>query len=467
MAVSFSAGLIDVTSGSETMASLYANVGNTGTPKYIELSGSTYTIKSATQLEISAGATLSIAQNETVIFQPAADNFIVPECLQNGTLNVADGVTIQATSNRTYEPYIRIYGNSNLSGTSGNHITIKDYKEMRVYSGYDYATTHTWTYVDLTDLTTNGTNGGYYFYYGGYSATDYDAADSFSYITIGSTSYPDLGYGLFTFAGDYSNTTFDHWTVDDVENVLYLQGTNIRFTNSTFKNSVNAYPVARYGGSQQRHTWNHSKTPSWGLNTPPYQHKCIFDTCVFDNNYTASTTHAFMEVSNGARVYFKDCTFQNAAYGIYAFRDGVAVTNNCTFTNIATADRRWAALGAHLHGFELALTVEDTAGSPLQGASVQVIQSSSPAKEYWEFTTDSNGQIKDCHGQNPVFIHREETSTGVYDNWSTSISSGLFHWIVVSKPGFQVWKRKVEFTADRTITAKLVAEGGPRTVYQD
>ena len=122
-----------------------------------------------------------------------------------------------------------------------------------------------------------------------------------------------------------------------------------------------------------------------------------------------------------------------------------------TFTNVTT-ERSWDGNGQHLHVRSLDLTVNDSGGSPLENATVNVMQKE--GKEIWNFQTNSAGNILDCNKDLPVFVEKEETSTGNYTQWSNG-SGNQTHVITISHPDYKIDTREVAFTEDKTIVAQL------------
>ena len=164
-----------------------------------------------------------------------------------------------------------------------------------------------------------------------------------------------------------------------------------------------------------------------------------------------------MSSSYNSVTLMKNCTFGTTAVttGLYAYYGGLILLDATTNTNImassAVTKKLWGT-GTFLHIRTLTLTVKDENGNALQNAVVLVYQKE--LKERWVFATDANGQIKTVHGDDPVFVEKEETSLNTFTQWSNGTGSQI-HRIVVSKPGYQTWSTDVAFTADKTITATL------------
>jgi len=139
-----------------------------------------------------------------------------------------------------------------------------------------------------------------------------------------------------------------------------------------------------------------------------------------------------------------------------------------TFTNV-THPRTWDANypGQHLHVYPLEMHVVDRNNNYVEGATVIIGQSE--GKESHNFITydsygdnpsaGNTGNVRDCLNDNPVFVYREETSAGVYTNWSDSIEDGRYHKITIFKPGYKMWTRDITFDQNRYIKAILEEEG--------
>jgi len=470
MAITWTAATVTITSGTYTLDELYSDAGNSG-ETYIARTGSdpyTYTFATSCDLSISSGASLNMSNaGDTLQFDPD-DNSQYPFGVSSGaTFTMAAGCTLDGDKDSAYYVYARFYGTMTLTGTSGSHITIKHFDNIYTYQ-YDHSgNVHTWIYVDF-DLMWASDSYPFYLKRTEYSLAHGSAGHSYTYIGSKSTS-GHKGYGLRMIGGDFVGQTFDNITSNNTYYGFYTTNCIVKFTNCTNIETYSAGPRA-YGGEHVNANcpYNHSKTKTYYPTTRMGQYHITYDTCTFTNNYNASTTYGFYNVGYGARVKFIDCDF-NATRGIGVGYNGVALIHgDCDFTGVSGDEVYFInSTGVALWVWSLDLTVqvEKSGGTePVEGACVSVRQVDN--YEHHEFFTTSTGKIEDCHGDDPVFAEKEETSAGVFTQWSNSIASGNYHWITISMPGYQVWKRKVAFTADQTITATLVAEGGPTALPQ-
>jgi hypothetical protein len=101
--------------------------------------------------------------------------------------------------------------------------------------------------------------------------------------------------------------------------------------------------------------------------------------------------------------------------------------------------------------YELSLTVQDSNAEPIENAFVTVAQVE--GNEISCFITNNDGNISD---ESALFTEKLVNPTV---QWSDSIADNRYHYLTINKPGYQTWSRTIEFTEDRTITARLRALG--------
>lgn len=468
MAVTVTASKVDITSGTETIDSVYTAVAASPFPGVMSKTGTdpgpyTYTFNGNILLEVSSGSTLNCSNPDDTI-QWALTGTMNPslQVISGGTWTAAEGVTFDGDSNGANN-YSRIYnyGYSSIQGKSDgtNDVVFKNYYEIRFYA-YEGNSPHNWNHVTTewnNSVSSNGT--------GLYFANDPSIKPTHTLQNISITSTSNRSYAATFYCHDWSGCTFDNWTVDGTRYLFNTYGTTVKFSNSTFKN-VYYYSLIRSqsGGGLYKSTTDSSDM----YDTAQFQPKITFDTCTFQNNRNSSATEMGFYISYGAIIKFKDCTFAGTdaidpmSYGVYSrYNSRMLYEGTTTFTDVTT-NRIWSTNGSHYHVWPLALTVNDPNGNAIQDAEVIVYQVS--GNEHWFFKTDASGNIYDVHGDDPVFVEKEETSTGVYSQWSDSIASGRYHTIIVAQEGYQVWQRRVTFTSAQTITATLIPTTAPRTL---
>ncbi|MHA1852575.1 MAG: right-handed parallel beta-helix repeat-containing protein [Candidatus Heimdallarchaeaceae archaeon] len=441
---------INVTSGSGSLADLYADI-NDPEP-FSNPSAGVYQVNGNRELRLQSGVTLDIG-SDTLQWDLSTSKYPILRVYQGATLIGGAGGKIIGDINNTYYSYIYFYGTITLQGSSGNNFVIEQYRTIYLYE----RTTSTYTF-DYVTLQNNTYTYGYYIYWNRNDATSNQNSHSFTNITIQSNNHK--GYGMLLY-GDFSNVTFSNITIDDTRYGFYLQAATAKFTNCTVRDTYLDSLMA-YGASP---TWTYghyttSKTKQYNL-AGWQQGKVVFENCTWhDNRNSSSTEMCVYYVGRGSVVLFKNNTFEGASaadpssYGIGVYYGGLALYYGTqTFTNVTT-ERYWSSNGTHLHCRKLTLTVKDQNGNPVEDAYVIIRQNE--GKEEWTGFTDSNGQLKDIFGDDYVVVEKEETSTGNYTQWSDSIANGRFHWLIISKEGYQTWQRKITFTADKTITATLM-----------
>ncbi len=446
---------IDVLSGVGTLATLYTDAVADTAGCMTNPSADVYEVAGNRKLEFSSGVEVTMEAGDTLQWDLSASGTKFQ--IDSGSkFIVEEGCTINCdTSNGHYGRWY-IYGHTSFQGTQADPIIITRYYEQRIYSteGND---PHDWDWVEFQDPSTySSSNTAIYFY------ADRQVALAHSFVNITLNNRTNTGYIASFYPGDWTDIEFDQWTATDTRYGFSSYGANFKFTNSTFT-QITYYSLIRGNGASNPYvTASNATSPD-----SQYQPKVTFDTCTFTDCYNASSTEYGFYISYSANIKFKDCTFSGVedqlARGVYSVNNSkMLYEGTTTFTNVGT-DRLWGGNGTHLHTYSLALTVNDSGGSPIENAHVIVRQKE--GHEVWHFETNASGQIKDLFGDNPVFVYQEETSTGVYDIWSDG-NGNLVHEITISHPSYQVDTREVAFSENRTITAALTANAtGVTTIY--
>ncbi len=354
----------------------------------------------------------------------------------------------------THRGYAYWWGKSTLSGSSGNEIILKHMRSNYFYPRDDFD----WDYVKIQDVSYST---GYMVYMGYDYHTDKLPTCSFDNITVENTNANYWGriYLGHNATVPLDNRTFNNWHVEHLDHPLYNISGNVKISNSTFKDCKG--PIVCYSsGNGIGLPFNTSKTQL--VNNKTFQPMTVFDNCVIDD-----IDHAGISGNGvyglycfyGGRVLWKDGEIKNQDYGARVSQGGLVFwQGTTTFTNIDTANKMWTYNGTHLHVFSLGLTVNDINGSPIENAAVSIIQQSVASKEWHAGLTNSNGQLKNVWGDNPVFVEKEETSEDIFEQWSDSIDNSRYHQISVSKSGYRIETRNIEFTDDITMEIVLKSQ---------
>jgi len=414
---------------------------------------------------------ITIESMDTVEFNKSSNDTQTFRVEEGGALYIEEGVIIDgyegAVTGGGRSTFI-VNGIIEFQGTVTNPIKVYCCRYLNLFR---YGTTNTdseLTYVEF-HLPNYQWNPMFTVYPPRYGSA---LAHTFQNVSIyGQTSDqdPKYTYGLAICGNDNTNITLDNIHIENTYYGMYLYGGVFKMTNSTIKNTYGRTIDSYYGqGGTLDYIANDFSTLK-DNHKDAYQPKMKFDTCTFDENYTSSTTRAFMS-GNNVRAYLKNCTFKNAYYGCYASQGSITVLvggyGGQTFTN-NTYDIYSSEYDKGMYyGYELNLTVTDTQGNVIENAMVTVAQASN--KEMSHFTTDSNGNIKDLYGDDPVFIERQVYgySTLTYSMWSDDISSGRYHNITIMKDGYLPYNKKVEFTSNQTVIAVLHPIQGIRAIAQ-
>ena len=469
MAVTVTVSKIDITSGTETLASVYTAVAGSGSPGVMTENtiNKEYTINGNVELEISSGATLNItnASYEDGYLSWGSLTAHGTRFDNQGTFTcTAPGFTIDLDANNGNYNYIYNYRTLTLTGTQAKPIIIAHYYRLRFYPREGAAFNMNWvTFNPPSSYSTSG------------AAWDFQTATAkptgtFQNILV--TGVANSSYvGIFIYGNDLTGMTFDNVTCVDTRYGIYAQGVNVKLTNSDFSNT--------YFGSFQQYSngsylaYNNQYTDDGYGDTLMNQPKTTIEDSTFTDCYDSSGTEYGVGLTYGGVIKIKNCTFRGVddalAIGIHGhilgrilLQGGIA---GQTFTNVTSKLGFSAANNqGYYEVYELALTVNDSGGSPLQYAHVTIHQKE--GHETHHFTTDANGQIKDLFGDDPVFVYREILSnTPTYDIWSDG-NGNLVHQITIAHPDYQIDTREVAFDQNRSITAQLTVNAvGVTSIY--
>ena len=378
----------------------------------------------------------------------------------SATFQMTDNSHIDMNANGSLYSYgyLRLDGDCQWVGTEGNEYIIENY---RYAVSYAYSTTP-WT-LDWVILREFGFATGYALNFLTTALSSYGGdfmEHSFTNVTVTDTS----GNGYLYFYEQLANATFDNWYVEGI-NILAWARCTAKFTNSTFKDIV-SYPRTQGNGAlQTSHYWPAStKQFGTGGNQQPM---LIFDTCTFDN--CDAGTYGF-RAYGGPVILFKNCTWLNQTRKMYNSQSIILFYGE---TNWSAGVLYYHDGAAYLHVRKLALTVQDEGGSPIENASVSIrtkltktVNGRAHPYEEFRFLTNEDGEVKCMGYEEDIYLtEKEETSDGVYAQWSDGVSNNV-HIIEVSKTGYTLDTREVAMTEDRTIVVQLATTpAGATTIY--
>lgn len=403
--------------------------------------------------------TLNISNaGDTLDFVPAA-NARTMLYVYVGTykckLTATDDVTIDVDSLDLRQGTIVIfYGAINLVGSSGHPVTIDHVADIYHY-GYVGQDPQVYNYVDLNLQYRNGSAISIGVYIRRGTAGSRDLQLTMSNVNITALTAGCSSGMYFDYFGDYSGCTFEDIVIDLCATPNFY-GTTAKFTNLTIQHCTGSTGILGCGAIWARGNYKTATTPDTNSSDFLTQPKLVFKNCTFHDNRT--TIEWCLSASGGSLVFVDGCTFSGdpadpATYGMTVFQSAAILERGSVFTDVTT-NRYWDSKGTYLHVWGLDLTVNDENGVAIPNATVQVRQKEN--KEVWDFQTNASGQIEDLYGDDPVFVEKEQTSAAVFVQWSDGSTDDKKHEILISKPGYQVWRRDVAFTADQVITAVLI-----------
>ncbi len=428
----------------------------TGTP------ADPYTITAASyrELEISSGCKVLLEDDTNIQWQwdNTSGTYVVFELASGSEMEIGANVVMDFGYTGTYHRgYAYWYGKLTAVNTEGNEVLLKNMRSNYFYPRAD----QTVDYLKIQDCSYAG---GYMFHrnYDGY--TTEEPSCSYKHITVENTN--GNYYGRIYWGQNASvpldNETFDGWHIEHIDYPLSTTAGNFKIKNTTFKDCK--YQTLSYsGGNGTGLPFNTSKAKL--LNNKTFQATSVFDNCVFDdtdnNGVPGAGAYGFY-TAYGGRTLMKNCTFKNLSYGAYAIQGALVMwTGINTFIDVTT-EKRWGNNGTHFLARELDLIVNDEEGVPMENAAISVIQKSTIPKEWHVGLTNSIGKLVNVWGDNPVFIEKEETATGVFEDWTTD-----GHQLVVSAPGYKTHVVDITFDSNKTVVVGLELEDQPHTVLNE
>jgi len=458
---SWTAVKIDITSGTGTLAQLVTDVNDA---TVMETVGATTTIKPSSlgviprELEISSGVTLNHQVDSHTLawtWGVTTGTYATLDVASGGTFNIGDGTTggddcvldfaDTIGGGRGDRAYIYVYGSFNVQGTDGHECILKHYRSIYFYSRVGNDCDFDWFKLQSDITYTSG-------YMTGFSVADSTGSATVSLDNgriecLGAT---EAGYGMYFYgSGFFENLSFNNIVIENTLAGLYGRGSTFKMSNCTFKDTASSYPRFYDCGKNQGSVYETSKTEPFTKAVG--QPKVVFDTCTFDNNRDdAGTNYAIYGLARGSVILFKDCTFKNAYYGVYAYDGGVAIYTGTTTFDTITTDRRWSSNGTHLHGRMLTLTVQDIDGTAIENAMCYLREGSN--RDYFAIETNASGEAKDLWGDDCVLIEKEETATTTYTDWDD-------YTLIVSHASYDTQVITIDPTADITQTVTLRPQG--------
>ena len=445
---SISSSKIDVLTGTGTLAELYTDAIADTAGCMTSPSANVYQVEGNRELELSSGVTVTTADGDTLQWALTANTYPILHVATGSVLNLTQNTKITGDTDGTHYSYIYIEGECNANGTAGNEVIFELYRSIYIY-GYENVD---WDHVILRD---NVLSSGYMLFFQPdlYNTDQLNYTRSFDNITIqgGPTENANNGW-IFFYGGDYSTFTFNNIDITDTTWAFFYGCSNLTINGGTATSTNQEHRMWNCGGPRApMQNFEISKTKLRGIDFQN-QPKFYYKNYTFDANDAGVYTGPY--VDRGTVIYVEDCTFKNATYGMRAQGGIIVLLGTQTYTSITT-EKIWGPSGTILHGRKLTLSVEDSGAAAIADATVTIRQKE--GNEFWQFRTDSNGDVLDPRGEPIVLIEKEETSTGVFDQWSDGTGNQV-HIIEVYKDGYEPHSEEVAMNQDRTKTIVLSTE---------
>lgn len=443
---------IDVESGTGTLSELYADAIADTPGCMTNPSANVYEVQNNCEIELSGSTDLTIETGDTIQFSRTS-NGTTWDVQGSAQITFEAGSTYIADVNGTHMGYAYFYGGLDIQGTSGNEVIFDNVGRNLMYAYGLNGKSHNVNYLIARNLV-SGSSYGLQFQPSVYSIVD-SVTHTYENITVqgGPTEASGNGWLFYWGHGSYHNFTFNNIELTNGNGFLCYATSNLIIDGGTALNGdIDHKYYGTAGVGLMSSHYNTAKNENFGDHNTN-QNKTLFKNYTFDDGdlgvYTAGS------IGRGAVVYFESCTFQNAERAISV--GGIAVMYNPTFTSISVSNYNYISNRnpTVLHARKMTLTVEDSGGSPIEGATVTFRQKE--GRETWTCTTDSNGDVLDPSGEPIWLIEREETSNGVFSEWSDGTGNQV-HVIEVYKTGYEPHTEEVVMNQDRTKTITLSTE---------
>lgn len=445
-----STSLIDLASGTGTVAEMVTDIGNTAVA---ESFGNVHVLKgtSGQQIEVSNNVTLTLEAGHSLVWAGWTINGVALEILTGGTFIAEGGSTLtmdSAGNSSANNPAIVSYGDFQCNGSADSVITIRRYGQIAHYPRTSNSN-FVMTYVNLDSC--QYSNGGFQIQFpGDGGGQSFGCTDTFIMRNITQSYQSGVGINFFYGVPPQSHKIED--CIFEFHNVGYLLG-SFRFKRCIFR-TANANPGYRWGGTLAHSRGVYQTTPV--ISQHPYamqQPKLTFDSCTFDGSLSSGSIYITGNQHQPGVYKFKNCTIENGSYGLIGFYQPLYLRQGTLTFNSVTNEISYNTERPVLDVYELNLTVQDKYGNPISNAGVSVIQNE--GKEAWHFRTNDSGNILDCSDDPPVFVYRETANGSTYTYWSDGSTEDKKHTMTISHKDYKPKKYSLIFDQDHTIVATL------------
>lgn len=415
-------------------------------------SGDPYIVTGDREVQFTTGVKVRFVEDTNVKWNSITTTGRFGLDFQTGSeIEIEAGCVFDVSASSAANIYNQFSGKINVTGTSVKYVTFTGMSRNYMYL---QTADVEWQYFKITE---NRQQGGYSIYLIYYSYSIYEV--HFHHFELTSTASKGIGISDAGAGGDFSN-----WIITDfVMDGLYQ---NIGLVRSTIKLKDGELKNAYYYGGQIYATGPTLRTEYHPINVSEYYKMSTFQPMVvfenvyiLDNSNSQTTKYQFL-IYYGGRVLFKNCTFERSALasmvGYYCAHSNVILEEGNTFTNLTT-NRSWGTGGITLHGYTIGITVIDEASSPIENATVTILEEN--GREKWTGLTDSNGELLNMFGDKPFLIEQEQYGASSYGDWGT-------HKIIVSKEGYKTEVVDFECTQAEDFEITLVEEELAQPILQ-
>lgn len=447
---------IDITSTGgveETFDSVVTAVNSVsaGTITGTGTSGDPYVVTGDREIEISTNCIVRFVADTYLEWNSiTTSGRVALDCASASIVNVEEGCHFTFDGSAA-QIYVSFYGEINLSGTTSKHIVLERMSRIYMY----IRSASIWEYFEINDNRV-ASAGGYCLYFSNFSGSNQAPTIILRNFSMSSSTNYGLGF-YFTPGGIYSNFDIHDFVIDGLYVGAYLYGCSVKLYDGVIKNCV-SYAIQAYGVGNVVSAEYDTSHDDNTFPTGRFQSMGVLENITFQDN---NTTWAILNYYNSL-LQVKDCTFIDTGAGtkdgIYTTYGSVLLEYNNTYTNMGT-EKGMTQNGSILKTRKFDITVQDESSNPIKDATVTWVQGSTPSKERWPATTNSDGKVLNMYGGSPILVESEETTIGVFSPWSNDTGNGLCHYLTVSKYGYDTYQSIYNITQDYDITVTLYLSG--------
>lgn len=435
------------------------------------INGNTYSVNYITALSVTGTYTQFYINNNVRVQLPTTSALVFSQS-STATSNIGMylGATAQLTcsagsvmnfmANNTGGRYTYFVGGILFQGQQNARIRI-----------YGNNITHMYCLLPSNVRYTDFIDNTLYSLYFNYSGPDSLAYIGFNNIKIYNVNQAiTVGTGIVTAAGSalFNNINISDFQIYSKSAGIVLNGGAMKFKNGLIR-EINGTAVSITAGGNVVNPPFETSMDDTRYPIGMFQSMVVLDNVTMSNyGKLNSTTLQYGVLANyNSLVYMKNCSIVKTdgiqlSYRrpLSAQRRSIVIQHGqgTTFSGHTLYGRNWLTDGTFLRSYEVDITVTDNNMNPISYSTITLKQNSTIPKQSWCGLTNDNGKLVNIYGDNPILISKQQTSEGVYQNWSDGSSSGLNHYIQAYYPGLNPYTEVFNLTENKTFNIMLTPQ---------